>query len=157
MHLRFIWVGRTKDVHLAALEEEYLRRIGHFARCQVNVVRDLKGASSAAAAEKIREREGQAILHAIGDGAHVILLDERGKELRSIELARMIARRQNSATKELTFVVGGPLGASEALRRQVDFRLSLSRLTLTHELARLILVEQIYRAFAILRGLPYPK
>lgn len=157
MHLRFVWVGRTKDLHLAALERVYLQRIGHFARCEVSVVRDLRAASSAAATEKIKDREGETVLRAIADGSHVVLLDEQGKQLTSMELARLISRRQTSSTQELAFIVGGPLGSSGALKRRADMCLSLSRFTLTHEMARLILVEQVYRAFAILRGLPYPK
>ncbi len=157
MRLTFVWVGQTKNSHLAELEREYLQRIGHYARCQVDVVRDVKGGSSPTAAEKIRQSEGEAILRTIPDRAYVVLLDERGKELRSEEMAQLIARNKNTATKVLTFVVGGPHGTSDSLWRRADLRVSLSRLTLTHEISRLILVEQIYRAFAIIRGLPYPK
>lgn len=153
MKLQFIWVGKTRRTAIRELVEEYLGRVERFARVEVIEVRDARDAE----AQKSIEREGQQILAKISDAAFVVALEVAGKELDSRAFAEFFAGHQNRATSQLVFVIGGHLGLSEAVRRRADLRLSLSRMTLTHELARTFLVEQVYRAFAILHGLPYQK
>jgi 23S rRNA (pseudouridine1915-N3)-methyltransferase len=157
MILRFLWVGKTKNKHLAALEQEYLARIEHFGRSHVQVVRETKGVQGLDMERRIVASEGETILKALRPEAYVVLLDAQGHSLTSEGLARLIAERQNEGTKEMAFVVGGHWGTAKAVGQRADFKLSLSRMTFSHELTRVVLLEQVYRAFAIIHGLPYPK
>jgi 23S rRNA (pseudouridine1915-N3)-methyltransferase len=157
MRLTFIWVGKTRNQHWAALEQEYLERIQHFAPSQVRVVRESKGAPVSGSMERAREQEGEAILKAVGPPVYMVLLDEQGTQLGSRELATFVAQRQRDGVKETAFVVGGATGVAGAVRRRADFQLSLSRMTFPHEMTRTIVLEQIYRAFAIIHNFPYPK
>jgi 23S rRNA (pseudouridine1915-N3)-methyltransferase len=152
MHLAFIWAGKTKNEHWAALEEEYLERLRRFARCQVRVLRGVKDNEPRSV-----EREGEAILQSLKSDAYVVLLDEKGAMVSSKELAEMINKRQMSGTSEMSFIIGSHHGVSDAVRRRANRMLSLSRMTLPHEMARVVVLEQVYRAFAIIHRLPYPK
>ncbi|HZS47429.1 MAG TPA: 23S rRNA (pseudouridine(1915)-N(3))-methyltransferase RlmH [Blastocatellia bacterium] len=155
MRIRFVWVGKTKDKSIATLTDEYLKRIGHFTTVDVSIVKEQKADEADSA--RIIENESEAIARAIPPGAYAVLLDIEGRQFSSPDLAGFIANRQQDGTKELIFIIGGFLGVSQHLKESVRQRLSLSRLTLTHELARVVLAEQIYRAFTILHGLPYQK
>jgi 23S rRNA (pseudouridine1915-N3)-methyltransferase len=152
MHLRFIWPGKTKDERLRSLAGDYLKRISRFARCEINEVRE-STTRDAGAVEKERRR----IAEAIGSGSVVVLLDLNGREWSSQELAKQVQRWENDSVKELAIVVGGPEGVGEEVLSRAQVRWRLSRLTLTHEMARVLALEQVYRAFAINRGLPYQK
>lgn len=153
MYLDFLWVGRTKNAHLAALEQEYLRRIRHFAPSEIRALRAIPERD----AQRARERESAALLEALRPGFCIVLWDERGAMLSSEELANWLRARQQDGTPGVSFLVGGPCGVSESVRQKADYCFSLSRLTLPHELVRVILLEQIYRSFAIIYGLPYAK
>jgi 23S rRNA (pseudouridine1915-N3)-methyltransferase len=152
MRIRFIWPGKTKDEHLRALVNEYLKRLSRFARCEVVEVRE-----SAASDRSSRDKEARRILEAVSDRAFMILLDVKGREWSSPELAEEVRRWENDALKEVAIVSGGPEGVSEAVTARAQKRWRLSRLTLTHEMARVVVVEQIYRAYTINHGLPYQK
>lgn len=153
MRLRFIWVGKTKNEHLRALVEEYLKRLKRFARYEVVEVRE----SGARSKESGIEDEGRRILGGLHPDALVVLLDVEGREWRSTELAAQLERWQTESVKEVAFVIGGHWGVSLEVKGRAKARWSLSRLTLTHEMARVLLVEQIYRAYTIMHGLPYQK
>jgi 23S rRNA (pseudouridine1915-N3)-methyltransferase len=154
MRLRFIWVGKTRDAHLRALVAEYLKRIERFARCEVTEVRE----SAAEDSRACLEEEGKRIVGALASDALAVLLDVAGPvQWSSEELAAQVEGWQGRSVREVAFVVGGHLGVSEEVRRRAQLRWSLSRLTLTHEMARVVLVEQLYRAYTITRGLPYQK
>jgi 23S rRNA (pseudouridine1915-N3)-methyltransferase len=153
MHLRFIWVGKTRNEHLRALVEDYLKRLKRFARCEVVEVRD----SGALAKEAGIEEEGKRILGGLRADALVVLLDVEGREWSSVELSSEVEGWQSGSAKEVAFVIGGHRGVSPEVRERAKLRWSLSRLTLTHEMARVLLVEQLYRAYTILHGLPYQK
>ena len=152
MRIRFIWPGKTKDEHLRALVNEYLKRLSRFARCEVVEVRE-----SAASDRSSRDKEARRILEAVSDRAFMLLLDVKGREWSSPELADEVRRWENDALKEVAIVIGGPEGVSEAIAARAQKRWRLSRLTLTHEMARVVVVEQIYRAYTINHGLPYQK
>lgn len=152
MKLRFIWPGKTKDERLRSLIEEYLKRLSRFTRCEVVEVKE--GRTRDAAALK---KESQRVLEAISGGSLAVLLDVNGRELSSQELAKQLKRWENNGVKEIAIVVGGPEGVSAEVQNRADIKWRLSRLTLTHEMARVLAVEQIYRAYAINRGLPYQK
>lgn len=153
MRLRLIWVGKTRNGHLRALAEEYLKRLSRFARCEVTELRE----GAAADERQCLEEEGKRILGALASDTFTVLLDVGGGQWDSGELAAQVEGWQGRSLKEVAFVVGGHLGVSEAVRRRADVRWSLSRLTLTHEMARVVLAEQLYRAYTIMRGLPYQK
>ena len=153
MRLRFVWVGKTRDEHLRALVEEYLKRLRRFARFEIVEVRESAARSNDAGIEE----EGRRILGGLHADAVVVLLDVEGHEWSSTELAAQIEKWQTGGAKEVAFVVGGHRGVSNEVRERARWRWSLSRLTLTHEMARVLLAEQIYRAYTITHGLPYQK
>ena len=153
MRLRFVWVGKTRDAHVRALVEEYLKRLVHFVRFEISEVRE---GTQKTEREGI-EVEGRRIKDALRADSFVVLLDLEGRAWSSTELATEVERWQVTGTKEVAFVIGGPSGVADEVKKRADVRWSLSRLTLTHEMARVILVEQVYRAYTIIHGLPYQK
>ena len=154
MRLRLIWVGKTRDARLRGLAEDYLKRLSRFARCEVVELRE----SASGDERTCVEEEGKRILGALASDALTVLLDVEGTtSWSSRELAAQVEAWQGRSVREVAFVVGGHLGVSEEVRGRADVRWSLSRLTLTHELARVLLLEQLYRAYTITRGLPYQK
>ncbi|HEY0427909.1 MAG TPA: 23S rRNA (pseudouridine(1915)-N(3))-methyltransferase RlmH [Pyrinomonadaceae bacterium] len=150
MRFRFVWIGKTKDKNWRALQEEYLQRLSHFVKFEVTEVRD-------SAAHEGAEIEGKRILENVNQTNFVCLLDVKGRSISSHELAAQLEKWQNHALKEIVFVIGGARGASPEVCERADYSLSLSFLTLTHEMARVVLVEQLYRAFTIIKGFPYQK
>jgi 23S rRNA (pseudouridine1915-N3)-methyltransferase len=152
MKIRFIWPGKTKDEHLRALLAEYLKRLQRFVRCEVIETRDFRGSDRAA-----MEKESAALLAAMPDGSLMMLLDLDGREWNSHELADQVRRWENDSVKEITIVIGGQDGVSLEVAARAQKKWRLSRLTLTHEMARVLAVEQIYRAYTINRGMPYQK
>jgi len=152
MHLSFIWPGKTKDERLRSLVNDYLKRISRFARCEISEVRESTTRNASAV-----EKEQRRMADAIGNGSVVVLLDLNGREWSSPELARQVQRWENDSVKELAIVVGGPEGVGKEVQSRAQVRWRLTRLTLTHEMARVLALEQFYRAFAINRGLPYQK
>ncbi|HEY0320395.1 MAG TPA: 23S rRNA (pseudouridine(1915)-N(3))-methyltransferase RlmH [Pyrinomonadaceae bacterium] len=154
MRLRFIWVGKTRNEHLRALCEEYLKRLKRFTRCEVVEVRE----SAAQAKDAGIEDEGRRILGGLHSDGLVVLLDMSGREWTSPDLAAQIEKWQSvGSVKEVAFVIGGHWGVSQEVMERAGVCWSLSRLTLTHEMARVLLVEQVYRAYTIMHGLPYQK
>ncbi len=152
MRLRIVWTGKTREAHLRALIDQYLKRLSHFARCEVSEFREIAAPGKAGI-----DKDSQRISDGLREGAISVLLDPDGDEWTSAQLAKQIEQWQNSGTKELTFIVGGPNGVSAELAARASKRWSLSRLTLTHEMARVVLLEQLYRAYTIIHGLPYQK
>ena len=150
MKFRFIWVGKTRDKNYLALQQEYLKRLEHFVKCEISEVRDADGTDA-------RAIEGKRIIEKLNQSSFVCLLDIGGRSKSSRELADEIKRWQNSGVKEVTFVIGGADGVSSSVAELADSTLSLSFLTFTHEMARVVLVEQLYRAYTIIRGFPYQR
>ena len=153
MRIRFIWTGKTKDARLRGLIEEYLKRLSRFVRCDVSELRESRAGKDRAGIEK----DGRRISDGLHSGALTVLLDEGGQEWSSTELAGQLQRWERSGTKEVQIVIGGPNGVSDEVAAKTRVRWCLSRLTLTHEMARVIAIEQIYRAYTIVNGLPYQK
>jgi 23S rRNA (pseudouridine1915-N3)-methyltransferase len=154
MRLHFVWIGKTKERNCAALLDGYLERIRRFAPCEVS---ELKEAGARTDEKRLIAVEGLKLLAAIERDDFVVLLDEDGHEYSSQELSEFIAARQQSGMKRLAFVIGSFAGVSAEVKRRANLQLALSRMTLTHDLARVVLAEQIYRAFTLLAGLPYHK
>jgi len=152
MRIRFIWPGKTKDEQLRALVAEYLKRLTRFVRLEVIETREGAGADRSGV-----KKESQRILDAIPAGSFTVLLDVSGREWTSTELAEEVRRWENNSVKEVAVVIGGVEGVSAEVVARAQQRWCLSRLTLTHEMARVVAVEQLYRAYTINRGLPYQK
>jgi 23S rRNA (pseudouridine1915-N3)-methyltransferase len=153
MRLRVIWTGKTRDARLRALIDDYLKRLSHFARCEVSEFRESAAPSERAGIDK----DSQRITDGLHEGAINVLLDPAGIEWSSEQLAKVMQQWRDSGTKEVAFIVGGPNGVSAELSARANKRWSLSRLTLTHEMSRVVLLEQLYRAYTIIHGLPYQK
>ena len=150
MKFRFIWVGKTKDRNYLALQNEYLQRLSHFIKCDTVEIKD-------SAAHETPEVDGKRILEKVNHSSFVCLLDVTDRGLSSHGLAKEIEKWQSTGVKEVVFVIGGADGVSRAVAERADIRLSLSFLTFTHEMARVIMLEQLYRAFSIIKGYPYQK
>jgi 23S rRNA (pseudouridine1915-N3)-methyltransferase len=142
MRLRLLLLGKTRRPELRAVLDEYVKRIGRYAPIEINEVRDAEGALKRLGSDR---------------AATALLLDAGGKPQDSETLARWLAEQRDRGTREIIFVCGDADGFPEALRKRVTQKLSLSPMTYSHELARVMLVEQLYRAFSILSGSPYPK
>ena len=153
MRLRVIWTGKTRDVHLRALTDDYLKRLSRFVKCDIAEF----GESRSGEKKVDIDKDSKRISDGLREGAVNVLLDPTGIEWTSEQLAAEVQRWQDGGTKEVTFIVGGPNGVSSELAARVNKRWSLSRLTLTHEMARVVLIEQLYRAYTIIHGLPYQK
>ena len=150
MRFRFVWIGKTKDKNWKALQEDYLKRLSYFVKCEIVEIKD-------SARHESPEIEGKRILEMLNPKTFAVLLDVSGKPVSSHQLSARIENWQNSAVKEVSFIIGGFEGVSEEIRERADYLLSLSFLTFTHEMARVILLEQLYRGYSILKGFPYQK
>ncbi len=153
MKITLLVVGKTTDPHLQALIQEYEKRLTHYLPFTLQVIPELKNAKILRQ-EQQKQAEGELILKQIDASTMLILLDEHGKEYRSIDFAERISKLQ-SAGRNVTFVVGGPYGFSEAVYQRAEGKISLSQMTFSHQMIRLIFIEQLYRAMTILKGEPY--
>jgi 23S rRNA (pseudouridine1915-N3)-methyltransferase len=153
MKTELILVGKTVNKHFIAGINDYVERTNHYMPFNITVIPELKN-TKALTEEQQKEREGDLILQKLQSSDTVVLLDEHGKELRSIEFADWLQRKQNT-TRRLVFIIGGPYGFSKAVYERANERLSLSKMTFSHQMVRLIFCEQIYRACTIIRGEPY--
>ncbi len=159
MQIRIIAVGKIKERYLQDGIFEYLKRLRPYANVQVVEIADEKRPASATPAieSAAMEKEGDRILAAIPEGSHIIALDVQGQNWSSEQLAASLGEWELSAKNQLAFIIGGDLGLSPAVLARSNLRLSLSKMTFTHPMARLFMLEQVYRAFRILRGEPYHK
>ena len=155
MKLRFVWLGKTKRAPVKELIREYLDRVARFATVEVTELRDRNDVGGDQ--QRIIDKEGEDILSSTASAGFLIALDQRGQEMDSIKLAELIEKHRVAGTKQITFVIGGHLGLSDAVRDRAQLLLALSRMTLTHDLVRVLLIEQVYRAFTIIHNLPYQK
>ncbi len=153
MKTLLILVGKTVDKHFAAGIDDYAGRISHYMPFEIVAIPELRNTKNLSE-EQQKTSEGDLILRQIQPSDTVVLLDEHGKEFRSIEYARWLEQKQQSA-RRLVFVIGGPYGFSDAVYTRADEKLSLSRMTFSHQMVRLIFTEQLYRACTIIKGEPY--
>ncbi|MBR5206444.1 MAG: 23S rRNA (pseudouridine(1915)-N(3))-methyltransferase RlmH [Alistipes sp.] len=154
MNIELVVVGKTDMKEVEALISMYSKRLNHYVRFAITTIADVRNTKKLSEGEQKR-MEGEAILRLINDSDHVVLLDERGQELRSIEFADLVQRRMSAGTKRMLFIIGGPYGFSEAVYQRANSMLSLSRMTFSHQIVRAIFTEQLYRAFTILKNEPY--
>lgn len=154
MKALLIVTGKTSDKRLFSLIDDYTNRLKHYLPFEIETVPELKNAKSLTF-ELQKEREADMQLQRIGPSDYVVLLDEGGRELRSVEFAAYIEKMQIRLSGRLVFIVGGPYGFSPRIYARAAEKMSLSRLTFSHQMIRLLFVEQLYRAMTILRGEPY--
>ena len=154
MKIVLLAVGKTSTDYLIKGIEGFIKRINHYVPMELSIIPDLKS-TKGLTEETQKVREGQAMIAALQSGDVVVLLDERGKEYTSREFASQIDRKMVQGIKRLVFVIGGPYGFSQEMYDRANEKISLSRMTFTHEMVRLFFVEQIYRAMTLLPREPY--
>ena len=154
MVIELLVIGKTDSKEVTALVEMYARRVNFYCKFAITALPDIRNTKNLSVKQQ-RTAEGEMLLRQFAEGDYVVLLDERGEEMRSVEFAQWLQKRMNSGVKRLVLVVGGPYGFSEAVYARADGRLSLSRMTFSHQIVRAIFAEQIYRAFTILNHEPY--
>lgn len=154
MNIRLIVIGKTEDKNIQNLIEQYTKRLSHYVRFDIEVIPDIKNTKNLSENEQ-KEKEGELILSKINVSDSLILLDERGKMFDSMEFADYLQKKMNSGIKTLNFVIGGPYGFSDTVYTKSNDKISLSKMTFSHQMVRIFCVEQIYRAFTILRNEPY--
>lgn len=148
-----ILVGKTADKHFAASINDYTERIGHYMPFEIITIPELKNTKNLTE-EQQKQMEGDLIARQLQPSDTVVLMDEHGREFRSVEFARWLEQKRNTA-RRLVFIIGGPYGFSGRIYDRANEKISLSRMTFSHQMVRLIFTEQIYRACTIIRGEPY--
>ncbi len=153
MKIVLLVTGKTTDARLFSLIEDYQQRLKHYVPFELVVIPDIKNAKSLSQ-DQLKTAEGEAILSRLMPAMDVLLLDEHGREFRSIEYAEFLQKKMASG-KDLALVIGGAYGFSEAVYQRANGKISLSQMTFSHQMIRLMAIEQLYRAMTILRNEPY--
>jgi 23S rRNA (pseudouridine1915-N3)-methyltransferase len=154
MKIQLLLTGKTRFPFIGEGMEEYRRRLVHYVDFQIRDLPELKNSGSWPE-KKVKGEEGKAILKACDPRDYMVLLDERGQHLDSAGFAGLLEKKQGGSFRTILFVIGGPYGFAEEVYQRADLELSLSRMTFSHQLVRLIFLEQLYRAYTIIRGEPY--
>lgn len=154
MNIDLLVVGKTDSAEIQSLVATYLKRLNFYTRVTLVTLPDLKNTRNISA-ESQKRQEGELLMRQFADGDYVVLLDEKGAEMRSVEFSMWLQKRMNSGVRRLCFVVGGPYGFSKTVYDRADESISLSRMTFSHQIIRAIFAEQLYRAFTIIRNEPY--
>ncbi len=154
MKIKLLLIGKTDDVCLQQLMTVYEKRINNFSGFEKIVIPDLKNTKNLSENQQ-KEKEGSLLFSKLCATDFVVLLDEKGKETDSRQFAVFLQKKMNVGLKNLVFIIGGPYGFSEALYKRANIKLSLSQMTFSHQLVRLIFLEQLYRGLAILNNHPY--
>ncbi|EDP96096.1 23S rRNA (pseudouridine(1915)-N(3))-methyltransferase RlmH [Kordia algicida OT-1] len=154
MNIKLLAIGRTDDKQLQQLIDQYVKRLSHYIKFTLEIIPDLKNTKNLSEAQQ-KEKEGELILKKLAPTDVLILLDENGKQFSSIDFSNYLQKRMNAGIKTLVFVIGGPYGFSENVYAKAQGKVSLSKMTFSHQMVRLFVVEQLYRAFTILRNEPY--
>lgn len=154
MNIELMVVGKTDMREVESLVEMYAKRINFYCKFSITTLPDVKNTKNLSIKQQ-RTAEGEAILRQVTEGDYVMLLDEHGEEFRSLNFAQWLQKRLNSGIRRLVLIIGGPYGFSEEVYARANGKLSLSRMTFSHQIVRAIFTEQLYRAFAILNNDPY--
>jgi 23S rRNA (pseudouridine1915-N3)-methyltransferase len=154
MKITLLVIGKTDKKYILEGIAEYEKRLSHYCKFEIKVIPDIKDSKSMSAQVQM-QKEGELILKSIRLPGEIILLDEKGKEHSSVEFAKFIEKKAVTGQKELTFIIGGPYGFSPEVKSAANAMLSLSRLTFSHQIVRLLFMEQLYRAMTIIKGEPY--
>ncbi|MCQ2973849.1 MAG: 23S rRNA (pseudouridine(1915)-N(3))-methyltransferase RlmH [Bacteroidales bacterium] len=154
MKIRFVVVGKTVEKYLVDAVAEYEKRIKKYIQFEYIVLKDLKNASSLSF-DMVKQKEAEFLLPYVSPNSYRIILDEHGKEFTSVEFSNFIEKKISTQSKDITFIIGGPYGFDPSISSQADYTMSLSKMTFSHQMVRLIFMEQLYRAFTIMRNEPY--
>lgn len=154
MKITLLCIGKTDDKYIQEGLDKYLKRLKYYISFNFVVIPDVKNAKNLSEAQQ-KEKEAELFFKYVAANDQVILLDERGKEYRSVEFADFLEKKMVSSVQHLVFLIGGPYGFADAVKARANGSLSLSKMTFSHQMIRLFFVEQIYRAFTIMKGEPY--
>ena len=154
MKIKLLAIGKTDDKNFQSLIETYQKRLKHYIKFELEVIPDIKNSKNLSEKEQ-KQREGEIILKKIQPTDNLILLDEKGEAFRSVAFARFLQKKMNSGTKQMVLVIGGPYGFSDEVYQKAQGKISLSKMTFSHQMIRLFFIEQLYRGFTILRNEPY--
>jgi 23S rRNA (pseudouridine1915-N3)-methyltransferase len=154
MTIKLIAIGKTDSVSLQDLIKGYENRLKHYVKFELDIIPDIKNVKNLSETQQ-KEKEGVLILKKLNTTDVLILLDENGKQFGSVEFSDYLQKKMNSGIKQLVLVIGGPYGFSDAIYTKAQAKISLSKMTFSHQMVRLFIVEQLYRAFTILKNEPY--
>jgi len=154
MTIKLIAIGKTDSKQLQELITNYIDRLQHYIRFESCIIPDLKNVKNLSE-EQQKKKEGELILKELKPTDHVIILDENGKEYTSVGFSEFLQKKMNSGCKQLVLIIGGPYGFSEDIRKKAISKISFSKMTFSHQMIRLFVVEQLYRGFSILKNEPY--
>ncbi len=154
MTIKLLAIGKTDNSQLAELTADYESRLKHYVKFELEVIPDIKNTKNLTEVQQ-KEKEGEAILKKISTADILMLLDENGKQYSSTEFSKFLQKKMNTGLKQIVLVIGGPYGFSDAIYKKAHGKISLSKMTFSHQMIRLFIVEQIYRAFTILKNEPY--
>lgn len=154
MRIKLLAIGKTDDKNLLGLIQVYHQRLKHYINFELVIIPDIKKSKNLSENQQ-KEKEGELILKEIRTTDQLILLDEKGKEFRSIEFSQFLQKKMNSGIKQLVFAIGGPYGFSDKVYQKASGKVSFSKMTFSHQMIRLFVIEQIYRGFTILKNEPY--
>ena len=154
MTITLLAIGKTDSRELSGLIQHYQNRLQHYIRFEFQILPDIKNTKNLSETQQ-KEKEGELILKSLQNSDVLVLLDENGKQFSSLDFSKEVQKRMNSGIKNLVFVIGGPYGFSKGVYQRAQQKISLSKMTFSHQMVRLFFVEQLYRTFTILRNEPY--
>ncbi len=154
MTIKLLAIGKTDSNHLQQLISEYQNRLKHYIKFELEIIPDIKNVKNLSEIQQ-KTKEGELILKKLNPTDVLVLLDENGKQFTSVAFSEYLQKKMNSGLKQLVFVIGGPYGFSDALYQKAQGKISLSKMTFSHQMVRLFVAEQLYRAFTILKNEPY--
>ena len=154
MKIKLLAIGKTDDKNLQSMIQIYQQRLNHYIKFELVIIPDIKNSKNLSENQQ-KEKEGDLLLKEMKSTDQLILLDEKGKEFRSIEFSKFLQKKMNSGIKQLVFVIGGPYGFSASVYKKASGKVSVSKMTFSLQMVRLFIVEQVYRAFTILKNEPY--
>jgi len=154
MKIKLLAIGKTDNPQLIKLIDEYQNRLKHYIKFELEIIADLKNVKKISEIQQ-KEKEGELILSKLQKTDHLILLDDKGQHFTSIEFSKYLQKKMNTGLKQLVLVIGGPYGFSEAVYKKSTGKIALSKMTFSHQMIRLFIVEQLYRGFTILKNEPY--
>ncbi len=154
MKIKLLAIGKTDNKELQKLINIYQNRLKHYIKFEFETIADIRNVKNLSEQQQ-KEKEGELILNKLQDTDELILLDDKGKHFTSIEFSEYLQKKMNSGLKQLVFVIGGPYGFSDEVYKKAKGKISLSKMTFSHQMIRVFIIEQIYRGFTILRNEPY--
>jgi len=154
MKIKLLAIGKTDDKNLMQLIDTYQKRLQHYIKFDLEIIPDLKNVKNLSEVQQ-KEKEGALILNKLQNTDQLVLLDDKGASFTSIEFSKYLQKKMNSGIKQLVLIIGGPYGFSDAVYQKATGKISLSKMTFSHQMIRLFVVEQLYRGFTILKNEPY--